>query len=69
MLKQAAFGFVVGICVLRGLAGCGAAQVVECRVDAVKILPVDPDQVTVGDLRDVVSRLHACEARGDAGGR
>lgn len=38
-----------------------------CRVDAlVKVLPSDPDELSVGDLKDIVGRLKACSG-GDAG--
>ena len=68
MPKRFALAFVVGIGVVRGLAGCGAPQLVECRVAAVSFLPSDPMQVTPYDVQDLVGRLKACSGSpGDAG--
>ncbi len=61
MPKRAALAFVVG------LAACGAPQLVECRVAAVSFLPTDPMAVTPYDVQDLVGRLRACKASGDAG--
>lgn len=58
------FAVVAGVC-----AACGTASAVTCRVDAVKLLPSDPERVTAGDVVDLVGRLKACEATGDAGAR
>jgi hypothetical protein len=68
MLKRVALAVVVGIGVVRGLAGCGSAQQVECRVAAVSFLPEDPMAVTPYDVQDLVGRLNACkQGPGDAG--
>ena len=48
-------------------AACGTATVVQCRVEAVEFLPRDPAQLTAGDVTDLVGRLRACDAVGDAG--
>jgi hypothetical protein len=51
--------------------GCSASQAdaLRCEHAAVKaVLPDDPDQLSLGDLKDVQGRLHACKAQGDAGG-
>ena len=49
-------------------AACSAPTLVQCRVDALAVLPLDdPDAITVGDARRLVQRLKACEPRGDAG--
>lgn len=66
MLKQIGFGFVVGFVLLRGLAGCGASVVAQCKLEAVRMLPEDPGLVTAYDVVDLVGRLKACHA-GDAG--
>jgi len=51
--------------------GCGQAAVtqklVECKLDALRVLPDDPAQVTVADAIDVVSRIKACHQPADAG--
>ncbi len=53
-------------CLLLSSLSCGPAALVQCRLDAVKILPDDPGQVTPYDVVDVVKRLHACKAGPDA---
>lgn len=67
MLRQITWGFVVGLIAIRALAACGSTQLVECRVNALHVLPADPEQVTVYDVVDLVGRLKACKAQGDAG--
>ena len=68
MLKRAALASVVGLCVVRGLGGCGGPALLQCKLDAVKFLPDDPMQVTPYDVVDLVGRLHACKQAGsDAG--
>lgn len=62
-------GAVVCAAVLLGLSAACGTSVVTCRVDAVRFLPSDPERVTAGDVTDLVGRLKACEAPGDAGGR
>lgn len=45
---------------------CSAASQnrVQCELDAVvKVLPQDPDELTLGDLKDVSQRLRQCHAR------
>lgn len=69
MLKRTALGFVLGFGVIRGLAGCGTPAVLQCRLDAVKVLPKDPGQLTPYDVADLVGRLHACEQQGSDAGR
>jgi hypothetical protein len=60
---------LVGLCLVRGLAGCGPAASLQCKVDAVKFLPDDPMQVTPYDVVDLVGRLHACKQAGADAGR
>jgi superfamily I DNA and RNA helicase len=69
MLKRAALASVVGLCVVRGLAGCGGTALLQCKLDAVKFLPDDPMQVTPYDVVDLVGRLHACKQAGSDAGR
>lgn len=45
------------------LAGCGGGALLQCRVDAVSALPLEPDDISVGDLREVVRRVKACQAK------
>lgn len=46
------------------VTGCGAAtkNLLECKLDSLKILPSDPERITIGDLKDVVSRVRACHS-------
>ncbi len=48
------------------LSGCSQGALLQCRVDAVSVLPLEADAITLGDLKEVVRRVHACQA-GDAG--
>jgi hypothetical protein len=64
-----------------GTPGCGSnklpalppelqegAELATCNLDALRVLPKDLNQVTVGDARDLVKRLMACRGQGgDAG--
>lgn len=51
------------------LAKCaGGSALIACRVEAVKILPSDPDMISAYDVVDLVGRLRACN-QGDAGAR
>lgn len=54
-------------------ASCAAAgehaALVECAGEAaLRVLPVDPEQATIADVRDVAERVEACRAR-DGGAR
>lgn len=42
-------------------------SLVECKLDALKVLPDDPDQATVADAKDVIGRLKACHVSADGG--
>lgn len=69
----------LGVCVViivatfqaPGCSGQQLAPLVRCKVDAVtRVVPEDPNQLTIGDLLDVIGRLRECReaaARGDAG--
>lgn len=60
------------------LAGLGCnASLLECRTQAAADLPLEPEQITAGDVENVVRKVKACQAaarpprddplRGDAG--
>lgn len=51
-------------------SGCTAAQQAraQCALDAVKVLPDDPEQATVADARDVIQRLKVCRDGSPDGG-
>ncbi len=44
--------------------GCGNPQLLQCRAEAAALLPLEPDQITLGDLREVVRQVKACQADG-----
>ncbi|OGR95487.1 MAG: hypothetical protein A2V88_15360 [Elusimicrobia bacterium RBG_16_66_12] len=67
MLRQITWGFVVGYVGLCALASCGAPSLLQCRAEAVTALPLEPDAITLGDVKEVARRVKACQAQGDAG--
>lgn len=52
--------------ILVQMAACGGPTLLQCRIDAAAGLPLEPDQVSLGDVKEVVRKLKACQA-GDAG--
>lgn len=58
----------IAIAVLVVLLRCGSSALLQCRVDAAAALPLEPEQITIGDVRALVARVKACQA-GDAGVR
>jgi hypothetical protein len=69
-VRQIAFGVLISLAGFGGLAyGCAGGQLsplVQCKLDALKVLPADPLKATVYDAIDVIERLQACH-RPDAG--
>ena len=61
-MVKGAFLVLVG-----ALAGCGQGALIQCRVDAVSLLPLEPDAITLGDVREVARRVKACQAKPDGG--
>lgn len=47
------------VCLAFSVCGC-TSTLVQCKVDALKVLPDDPGQATVRDAIDVVRRVKAC---------
>lgn len=45
---------------------CGSPSLLQCRAHAVESLPLDPDTITLGDVREVARKVRACQA-GDGG--
>lgn len=41
-------------------SGAQLERLVECKLDALKILPDDPEQISIGDARDIWQRVRAC---------
>ena len=70
---QIALGAAIGLITFGLLLltqGCGSSltpQLVQCKLDALKILPDDPMHVTVFDAVDLVERIQACHAPADGG--
>ena len=69
MLRDMAVGVLVSFCVLGPLGlACGNSALVQCKLDALKVLPDDPMQATVYDAVDVIERVKACHRQlGDGG--
>lgn len=71
MLREIAFGVVI-VMVALGLplacGGAGVSPLVRCQLEALKILPADPDMVTVFDAVDVTQRLRECRRVARDGG-
>lgn len=59
---------VAGFIVAALLPGCGGSAVLQCRLDAVSHLPLEPDLITYRDVEQFVAKMKACQAHGDAGG-
>jgi hypothetical protein len=65
----------VAVCAVAVPQACGSAQhpggvsaAIQCRLDALKVLPADPLNATVYDAVDVIQRIRACKrAHPDAG--
>lgn len=68
MLREIAAGMVLGFVALGALClACGNPALIQCKLDALKVLPEDPAMATVYDASDVIERLRACH-RADADG-
>lgn len=66
LLGSGAFFFAAGI-----VAACGAPTLASCRVEAVAALPdhvlIEPESLSVSDVRELAERLRACNAQQDGG--
>jgi hypothetical protein len=49
------------------VAACGSPSLLQCRAEAVTALPLEPDTITLGDVKEVARRVKACQARPDGG--
>lgn len=71
MLREIAVGVVVGFIGLGLALACSApgqlTPLARCQLEALRVLPDDPEMVTVFDGVDIVRRLHACKHARDAG--
>ena len=67
MLRSIGLGFVLGFAGIYGLASCSSATLAQCRLQAVAILPADPDEISVGVARELARRVKECEAQPDGG--
>jgi len=72
MLREIAFGTLIGMCVLGLPLACTSGrlpELVRCQLSALEILPDDPAMATAYDAADVIERVHACYvAHGSDGG-
>lgn len=70
MLREIAVGVLVGLCVLGPLClACGNSALVQCKLEALKVLPEDPGMVTLYDAVDIVERVRACHRSEADGGQ
>jgi hypothetical protein len=64
MLREIAAGLLLGLllfCLSQVFVACaGLPLVVQCKLDALKVLPEDENMITVGDALDVYRRVRAC---------
>ena len=64
-------GVIGWVLLAANTTGCGQAaitpQMVQCKLDALRVLPEDPKQATVADAVDLISRIKACHEPADAG--
>jgi hypothetical protein len=71
MLKPILGGCGLGVVLFFLAAGiaaaCGSGTLLECRVQAVTALPLDPDTITLGDVKEVARRVKACQQKPDGG--
>lgn len=72
--QQAILGAVICSVALGLHWACGGATAqnlpafVQCQLDALKVLPEDPNMVTVYDAADIVERVRSCRlSHPDAG--
>ena len=71
-LQDIWLGLIVGLLIFGLSQGCGAAttsQLVQCKLESLRVLPKDPKMVTPYDIEDLVNRLQVCEraSKSDAG--
>jgi hypothetical protein len=57
------------LCVSCAAAAENAALVQCAGTAALKELPMDPEQATIADVRDITERVNACRSQPDGGAR
>lgn len=70
MLRDIALGALIGMVVLGLPLACTNARLsglVRCQLEALKVLPDDPNMATIYDVVDIIERVQACKRAGDAG--
>ncbi len=68
MLREIAAGVAIGLTCFGILFACSELPaLVQCKLDALKVLPDDPGMATVYDAVDVIERVRACRRSVDAG--
>lgn len=69
-MRELALGMVIGMCAFALPLACTSGrlpEIVRCQLRALEVLPDDPHMATLGDLRDIIDRVHACQELHDAG--
>ena len=70
-LAQIGIGLVLGLAAFGVPMACGAGgtltPLMQCKLDALRVLPTDPLMVTVFDSVDMVERINACHRTGADG--
>ena len=73
-VQQAALGVAISLASLAvafGACGVGSANlpaVIQCQLDALKVLPKDPAMATPYDAVDIIHRIRACKREFPDGG-
>jgi hypothetical protein len=62
MIKRFAAWFVGASLLGVALTGCGGSTVVQCRIDAVRALPEDENEISIGAIIELEHKLLGCRA-------
>ncbi len=64
MLREIALGVVIGIFAIGLPLACSApgqlTPLARCQLEALRVLPEDPQQATVYDAVDIIERVRSC---------
>jgi hypothetical protein len=70
-VRKVSIGVLIGIGAMWFAVACGVgglSPVARCKLDALKVLPSDPRQATLGDAIDIIERVRACHRAAEDGG-
>lgn len=62
MIKRFAARFMGASLLGVALMGCGGSAVVQCRIDAVRALPENENEISIGELIKLEHKLLGCHA-------